>query len=124
MPLAILPTDLIHDILLKVDNRKTLAAFISGNHHLNGVFKTHPNSLLRQVFCNEIGMDIRVLPCAWAHLRCLGDAQLPLDMTPPVRNTLPGIKASLTVSVNPYVLTGLKQGHQLVSRMAQYYSIR
>lgn len=124
MLLTALPTDILHDILLTVDSRKALASFILSSRCLNEVFKLHPNSTLRQVVCNEIGMDIRVLPYAWAHLRYLGNARLPVEMTPPIKNTIPGLGESLTMSVTPYTFLGLKQGHQFVSYMAQYYSIR
>lgn len=124
MLLTALPTDIIHDIFLRLNSRKSLISFILSNRLLNDVFKSHPNSTLQQVFCNEIGMDIRVLPYAWAHLKCLGDPWLPEDTIPPVRKSLLSLKDSLTAAVSQHTLVGLKQGHQLVCRMAQYYSIR
>lgn len=124
MLLTTLPTDLIYDILLALDDRTSLAAFVCCSRQLNDAFKTHPNAALRQVVCNEIGMDIKVLPYAWTYLMFLGDAQLPGGVASPIENVTPGLEDSLTVALTSYSVAGLKQGHSVVQGMENSYSIR
>ena len=124
MLLTTLPIDLIYDILLMLEDRKTLAAFVSSNKYLNQAFKTHPNAALRQVVCNEIGMNIHVLPYAWAYLKCLGDALVLGNVATPVTHISPDIEDSLTTGVSSYYLMGLREVHDFVNIMAKYYSVR
>jgi hypothetical protein len=66
MLLTNIPTDLIYDIFLLLDSYRTLVAFVTTNRLLYEIFKAYPNVVLRRVLCNEIGMDIQVLPYALA----------------------------------------------------------
>jgi len=122
MLLAALPTDLIHALFLVLNGRKTLAAFLSTCRHLYEVFKAHPNSILRQVVCNEIGMDIQVLPYAWAALitRCHEDRlERAMSLDPEYRS-----QESLTISLTPWLFERLKETDERMHKMAKYYSIR
>jgi hypothetical protein len=122
MLLTTIATDLIHDILLFLDGRRTLAAFISANRLLYEVFKANPNSILRQVICNEIGMDIRVFPYALAGLKSQRGFDTPEESMVSDRESQP--QDYLTVALTPYSFMVLKDIHSAVCKMTKYYSIR
>jgi hypothetical protein len=119
MLLTTIPTDLIHDIFLMLDHRKALAAFVSTNRLLREVFKAHPNAILGQVVCNEIGMDIQVLPYAWATVDSVHVTN---------RSELKGKKIQpqdpLIISLVPRTFMFLKQDHRMARNLAKHYSIR
>ena len=124
MPLLALPIDVLQEILLALETRKCLAAFISSHRRLNRVFKAHPNSVLRQVVCNEIGMDIHVLPYAWGYLKCLSDRHSQLESIPFIVEVEPGLETSLTVSLKQSTFLELVKGHKCMNNLAKEYSIR
>lgn len=121
MLLTTIPTDLLHDIFLMLDDRSTLAAFITTSRLLHEIFKAHPNAILRQVVCNEIGhgMDIQVLPYAWANVNSQYEMEteelLRRDMLP---------QESLIISITPQMVWNLKIVHARVQGLAKHYSIR
>jgi hypothetical protein len=122
MLLTTIATDLIHDILLFLDSRRTLAAFISANHLLYEVFKANPNSILRQVVCNEISMDIQAFPYALASLKSqesMDSREEPMDFDIESQS-----QGSLTIILTPYSFMALKNTHYAVCKMAKHYSIR
>jgi hypothetical protein len=115
MLLTTIPTDLIHDIFLMLDDRTTLAAFIATNRLLYETFKAHPNAILRQVVCNEIGMDIRVLPYAWASINSHFELEtMEKDIQP----------QSLIILLTPWGCGRLENVHDTVQGLAKHYSIR
>jgi len=118
MLLTTIPTDLLHDIFLTLDDRTTLAAFITTNRLLHEIFKAHPNAILRQVLCNEIGMDIHVLPYAWANINSQYEAETEL-MERDIQS-----QETLISSLTTQKVWGLKKNHATVQRLAKHYSIR
>lgn len=122
MLLTTIATDLIHDILLLLDSRRTLAAFIVANRLLYEVFKANPNSILRQVICNEINMDIQVFPYALASIKSQDRIDTPEKLMDSDIELQP--QDHVTVVLTPYLFMALKDIHYAVCKMAKHYSIR
>jgi hypothetical protein len=119
MLLTTIPADLLHDIFLTLDDRTTLAAFIATNRLIHEIFKAHPNAILRQVVCNEIGMDIQVLPYASATINSQYELETEELMESDVQP-----QESLVISLTPQKVWRLKDAHAMVQGLAKHYSIR
>jgi hypothetical protein len=122
MLLTTIATDLIHGILLFLDSRRTLAAFISANRLLYEVFKANPNSILRRVVFKEINMDIQVFPYASATLKsqeAMDSPEEPTDFDIESQS-----QDYLTAILTPYSFMALRKTHNAVCKMAKHYSIR
>jgi hypothetical protein len=119
MLLTTIPTDLLHDIFLMLDDRTTLAAFIATNRLIHEIFKAHPNAILRQVVCNEIGMDIQVLPYAFATINSQYKGYMEKLMEKYMQP-----QESLVISLTPGKVWHLKTANTRVQRLAMHYSIR
>jgi hypothetical protein len=118
MLLTNIPTDLIYDIFLLLDSHVTLTAFITTNRLLYEIFKTYSNVILRRVLCNEFGMDIQVLPYAWATFSSQqrGTEEIMEGDIQPQKHSIIGL--------TPFGLYELKAIHATVQRLARLYSIR
>jgi hypothetical protein len=119
MLLTTIPTDLLHDIFLMLDDRTTLAAFITTSRLIHEIFKAHPNAILRQVVCNEIGMDIQVMQYASATINSQYKVETEELME---RDIQP--QESLVISLTPEKVWRLKTINTTVQRLAMHYSIR
>jgi hypothetical protein len=123
MLLTTIPTDLIHDIFLMLDDRRTLTAFILTNRLLYEVFKAHPNAILGQVVCNEIGMDIQVLPYAWATIDSQF-AQYNYGQREALMRRDIKSKESFVVPLTLWKFMPFQKSHSIVQSWAKHYSIR
>jgi hypothetical protein len=65
------PSDIVHEILATLDSRRDLSSVILSCADVYNAFHARPNSILRHVVANEIGMDAAVLPYAWRALKTL-----------------------------------------------------
>ena len=63
--LNIIATDLIYHIMLRIRGRDDLLSFILSCHCVHETFKEHPNSILRQVVCNEFNLHTDAFLLAW-----------------------------------------------------------
>jgi hypothetical protein len=119
MLLTNIPTDLIYEIFLLLDRHITLAAFITTNRLLYESFKAHSSAILRQVLCNELEMDIRVLPYAWAAI----NSQQGLETEKIMEGDIRPEEYSITRLTRSRICD-LSTAHETVERFAKLYSIR
>lgn len=119
MFLTNIPTDLIYGIFLLFDSHRTLVAFITTHRLLYEIFKAYSKVILPQVVCNETGMDIQVLPYAWATIY----SQYRLETK---ELTGRGIQPQtpLTTQRTPWTVWYLKPTHAIMQCLAKHYSIR
>jgi hypothetical protein len=119
MLLTNIPTDLIYEIFLLLGRHRTLAAFIRTNRLLYEIFKAHSNAILRQVLCNELEMDIQVLPYAWATI----NSQQGLETEKIMEGDIRPQEYSITRLTRSRI-GDLNTAHETVEHWAKLYSIR
>jgi len=115
-----IPTDLIYDIFLLFDSHRSLLAFIKTNRLLYGIFKAYSNVILPQVVRNETGIDIQVLPYAWATVHSQYGPPTEELREREIQTQKPG---PLIQRIHLKVQY-LKSTHAIMQGLAKHYSIR
>ncbi|KAG8814015.1 hypothetical protein FRC17_001330, partial [Serendipita sp. 399] len=114
-------TDVLHQFLLHSHTRADLAAFIQSGHVVYDVFKEHPNSILRSVVGNEVGIAEDVFPYCWETLRLLNHEQLP-NVSRLGRPRII-VEQEFTTSIRREHVSLLKEIQKQVNQLQRMYSV-
>lgn len=60
-----LPTDVVYEILRSCSSTTDLFAAIRSCKHIYGIWRGHPNTILRTVICTQLDMDEDTFPVAF-----------------------------------------------------------
>ncbi|KAG9041666.1 hypothetical protein FS842_002471 [Serendipita sp. 407] len=116
-------TDILHEFLCHSLNRNDLAAFVRSGHVVYDVFKEHPNSILRSVVCNELGIMETVFPYCWETLRLLNDRRLP-DVSRSRRQRIVVEQELTTISLRERHIGYLREIQRAVDHLEKMYSLQ
>ncbi|KAG8863689.1 hypothetical protein FRC20_010570 [Serendipita sp. 405] len=116
-------TDILHEFLCHSLDRNDLAAFVRSGHVIYDVFKEHPNSILRSVVCNELGIMETVFPYCWETLRLLNDRRLP-DVSRSRRQRIVVEQELTTSSLRERHIGYLREIQRAVDHLEKMYSLQ
>lgn len=116
--ISALPTDIVHELLRNCPSTTELFAAIRSCKHIYGIWRGHPNTILRAVVCTQLEMDEDTFPVAFG-------AVLHWEMARGLRiKALLKEDELLPTRLNHLRWIGLASNHGTVKRLEKEFSKR